>query len=252
MKFDPPLQKGIFKKRYRRFLVDVEIEEDRDQKDPLAEEGTSEIITIHCPNTGSMLNCLVPESELWYQPSTDPNRKTKGTWVLATVAFNRIANINTQLANGLVEEALYNGTIDVVKPFVELQREVKYGQENSRIDIRLKHLDQDQETFTYIEVKSVTLGFEDSDIAAFPDSVTTRGTKHLRELTTLAQNGVSAMLIYCVNLSGIKGVRPADEIDPEYGQALRLAIKSGVQVFAFAIEMRLESMKVTHQIPVIL
>ncbi|MHC5224852.1 DNA/RNA nuclease SfsA [Ignatzschineria sp. LJL83] len=248
MKFDPPLQKGIFKKRYRRFLVDVEIDVEATGKDG----NDKEIITIHCPNTGSMLNCLMPESELWYQPSTDPNRKTKGTWVLATVAHDRIANVNTQLANKLVEEALYNGVINVVEPFVALEREVKYGKENSRIDIRLKHLDQDQETFTYIEVKSVTLGFEDSDIAAFPDSITSRGTKHLRELTTLAQNGISAMLIYCVNLSGIKGVRPADEIDPEYGKALRVAMENGVKVFAFVTELRSDSIKITHQVPVIL
>lgn len=245
MKFTPALKKATLLKRYRRFLTDIETE-------------SGEIITIHCPNTGSMLNCLQPNSEAWYQPSTDPNRKTKGTWVIATTPFQRLANVNTHLANGLVEEALENGVIDLGTPYKKLQREVKYGSENSRIDLRLTHHNADQETpeaadtYTYIEVKSVTLGFADSTIAAFPDAVTTRGTKHLRELTELAQNGVNAVLLYCVNLEGITAVRPADEIDPAYGIALRLAVKSGVRVLAYRADISPEEIKIIEEIPVIL
>lgn len=242
MKFTPALEKATLLKRYRRFLTDVETD-------------NGEIITIHCPNTGSMLNCLLPNSEAWYQPSTDPNRKTKGTWVIATTPFNRIANVNTHLANALVEEAIENGTIDLGRPYSKLQREVKYGSENSRIDLRLTHQNNDEEmpdSYTYIEVKSVTLGFADSDIAAFPDAITTRGTKHLRELTELAQNGIHAVLLYCVNLEGITAVRPADEIDPEYGKALRLAVQSGVKVCAYATKISPTEITITHEIPVYL
>lgn len=240
MKFNPPLQQGKLIKRYRRFLTDIETT-------------TGETITIHCPNTGSMLNCLLPESDLWYEASQDPHRKTKGTWVIATTPFARLANVNTHLANRLIEEALENGTINLGLPYNKLQREVKYGNENSRIDIRLTHLTPDsEESFTYIEVKSVTLGFKDSDIAAFPDAVTTRGTKHLRELTELAKNGTNAVLIYCVNLEGITGVRPADEIDAEYGKALRLAAKNGVKILAFATSITPNEIKITHEIPVLL
>lgn len=237
MKFDPPLQQGKLIKRYRRFLTDIQTLD-------------NEIMTIHCPNTGSMMNCLLPESQMWYQASQDPNRKTKGTWIIATTPFNRIANVNTHLANKLVEEALENGIIDLGLPYKKLQREVKYGNENSRIDIRLTHDTAQGENFTYIEIKSVTLGFSDSNIAAFPDAVTTRGTKHLRELTELAKNGVNAVLLYCVNLEGISGVRPADEIDPEYGKALRIAVKNGVKVIAYATSISPSEIKITHQIPV--
>lgn len=244
MQFNPPLQQATLIKRYRRFLTDIKTSD-------------GEILTIHCPNTGSMLNCLLPGSDLWYEVSQDPQRKTKGTWVIATTPFQRIANVNTHLANKLVEEALDNGTIDLGLPYSKLQREVKYGNENSRIDLRLthlteSHLTENKEIFTYIEVKSVTLGFEDSDIAAFPDTVTTRGTKHLRELTELAKNGINAVLIYCVNLEGIKGVRPADEIDPEYGKALRIAVKNGVKVLAYGTSISPHEIKITHELPVYL
>lgn len=239
MQFNPPLQPATLIKRYRRFLTDIRLPND-------------EIITIHCPNTGSMLNCLLPESEVWYAPSQDPNRKTKGTWVIATTPFQRLANINTHLANKLVEEALENGTIDLGKPYHTLQREVKYGKENSRIDFRLTHQAEEDESYTYIEVKSVTLGFQDSDIAAFPDAVTSRGTKHLRELTDLAKNGICAVLLYCVNLEGITGVRPADEIDPEYGKALRVAAENGVKILAYATHISPTNIRITHEIPVYL
>lgn len=237
MKFDPPLKQGKLIKRYRRFLTDIQTD-------------NNEIITIHCPNTGSMLNCLLPDSQMWYEISQDPNRKTKGTWVIATTPFKRIANVNTHLANKLVEEALENKVIDLGIPYTKLQREVKYGNENSRIDIRLTHESPVCESFTYIEVKSVTLGFENSDIAAFPDAVTTRGTKHLRELTELAKNGINAVLLYCVNLEGINGVRPADEIDPEYGKALRVAAENGVKIIAYATSISPDEITITHEIPV--
>lgn len=237
MKFDPPLKQGKLIKRYRRFLTDIQTD-------------NNEIITIHCPNTGSMLNCLLPDSQMWYEISQDPNRKTKGTWVIATTPFKRIANVNTHLANKLVEEALENKVIDLGIPYTKLQREVKYGNENSRIDIRLTHESPVGESFTYIEVKSVTLGFENSNIAAFPDAVTTRGTKHLRELTELAKNGINAVLLYCVNLEGINGVRPADEIDPEYGKALRVAAENGVKIIAYATSISPDEITITHEIPV--
>lgn len=123
---------------------------------------------------------------------------------------------------------------------------MKYGEENSRIDFCLTHED---DSLTYIEVKSVTLGFHDSTTAAFPDAVTERGTKHLRELTRLAENGVKTILLYCVNLSRITAVRPADEIDPEYGKALRLAQKAGVKIIAYGTKLSPNEIKITHSIP---
>ena len=235
MKFTPPLAKGRLVRRYKRFLTEVEL-------------NSGEVITVHCPNTGSMKNCLLPGSDLWYLPATDPKRSTAGTWVIATTPLGKLANINTHFANLLVEEALNEGVIDL-GPFSSLKREVRYGEENSRIDFCLT---QENGNKIYIEVKSVTLGFEGSEIAAFPDAVTTRGQKHLRELITLAKNGTRAILLYCVNLTDAKGVRPADEIDPAYGKLLREAVAAGVEVLAYGTSIRPEEIKITHSLPVIL
>lgn len=235
MKFTPPLAKGRLIRRYKRFLAEVELD-------------SGEIITLHCPNTGSMKNCLLPGSDLWYLPVTDPKRSTAGSWVITTTPFGTLANINTHYANRLVEEALLEGLIDI-GPFTTLKREVRYGTENSRIDFCLTKTDGEE---IYIEVKSVTLGFEESDIAAFPDAVTIRGQKHLRELTALAKSGTRAILLYCVNLTGAKGVRPADEIDPTYGKLLREAVAAGVEVIAYGTSISPEEIKITHPLPVIL
>lgn len=235
MKFTPPLAKGRLIRRYKRFLAEVELD-------------SGEIITLHCPNTGSMKNCLLPGSDLWYLPATDPKRSTAGSWVITTTPFGALANINTHYANRLVEEALLEGLIDI-SPFTTLKREVRYGTENSRIDFCLTKTDGEE---IYIEVKSVTLGFEESDIAAFPDAVTIRGQKHLRELTALAKSGTRAILLYCVNLTGAKGVRPADEIDPTYGKLLREAVAAGVEVIAYGTTITPEEIKITHPLPVIL
>lgn len=235
MKFTPILAKGRLIRRYKRFLTEVELD-------------SGEIITLHCPNTGSMKNCLLPGSDLWYLPANDPKRSTAGTWVIATTPFGALANINTHYANLLVEEALNEGIIDLGS-FISLKREVRYGVENSRIDFCLT--DQAEHEI-YIEVKSVTLGFEESDIAAFPDAVTTRGQKHLRELIALAKSGTRAVLLYCVNLTGAKGVRPADEIDPAYGELLREAVAAGVEVIAYGTSISPEEIRITHPLPVIL
>lgn len=236
MLFSPPLTQATLLKRYKRFLADIKLD-------------NGEIITIHCPNTGPMTNCFKEGETIWFLPSTDPNRKTKGTWVLSTASFGRTANVNTHLANDLVEEALNSGLITEVGDFEILKREVRYGEENSRIDFCLTHQDKSQ---TYLEVKSVTLGFKDKTIAAFPDAVTTRGTKHLRELTTLAKVGIKTVLFYCVNITGMEGVRPADEIDADYGKALREAVEAGVKVMAYNVTMSPEEIKITHAIPVII
>ena len=126
--------------------------------------------------------------------------------------------------------------------FSELRREVRFGEENSRADFCLMFADQP----VIVEVKSVTLGFADTDVAAFPDAVTARGTKHLRELTALANSGQRAVLIYCVNLSGITAVRAAAEIDPDYAAALAEAKAAGVEVLAYGTTITAESIAVTH------
>ncbi len=233
MRFDPALEQGRLLRRYKRFLADIET-------------ATGELLTIHCPNTGSMFNCMVEGGQVWFSRSNDPKRKLPGTWEISETPQGRLACVNTGRANGLVEEALRAGLISELNGFTGLKREVPYGQENSRIDFRLDY----PHGSAYVEVKSVTLGFDGSPVAAFPDAVTQRGTKHLRELASLAREGVRAVLLYCVNLSGIDAVRPAEEIDPGYAAALREAVAAGVEVLAYGVRLTAQEVCIDRRLDV--
>ena len=235
MRFFPALERARLLRRYKRFLADIEL-------------ASGEQMTIHCPNTGSMLNCMVEGGQVWFSRSNDPKRKLPGTWEISETPQGRLACVNTARANTLVEEALRAGIISELTGFTGLKREVAYGEERSRVDFRLEFADGP----AYVEVKSVTLGFEGSPVAAFPDAVTQRGAKHLRELAALARQGVRAVQLYCVNLSGIEAVRPAEEIDAAYAQALRAAVADGVEVLAYATRIDGEQICIDRSLPVLL
>ncbi|MCY1266374.1 Sugar fermentation stimulation protein A [compost metagenome] len=233
MRFSPALEEGRLLKRYKRFLADIETV-------------SGELLTIHCPNTGSMLNCMSEGCRVWFSRSNDPKRKLPGTWEIAETAQGRLACVNTARANALVEEALREGVIAELAGFDNLKREVAYGLENSRADFRLDFAGGP----AFVEVKSVTLGFDGTQVAAFPDAVTQRGSKHLRELASLARDGVRAVQLYCVNLTGIDAVRPAEEIDPAYAAALREAVAAGVEVLAYGVELTPEYVQVSRRLDV--
>lgn len=235
MRFHPPLEEGRLLRRYKRFLADIETV-------------NGELLTIHCPNTGSMFNCMVEGGQVWFSRSNDPKRKLPGTWEISETPQGRLACVNTARANGLIEEALRAGLITELNGFTGLKREVAYGQENSRIDFRLDYPDGP----AFVEVKSVTLGFDGSPIAAFPDAVTARGAKHLRELACLARDGIRAVQLYCVNLAGIEAVRAAEEIDPGYAAALREAVACGVEVLAYGVRLTAEEVCIDRRLEVIL
>ncbi|MGF6592975.1 DNA/RNA nuclease SfsA [Pseudomonas sp. 2835] len=235
MRFSPPLETARLLRRYKRFLADIEL-------------ASGEQMTIHCPNTGSMFNCMVEGGQVWFSRSNDPKRKLPGTWEISETPQGRLACVNTGRANALVEEALRAGVISELAGFTGLKREVAYGEESSRVDFRLEFA----EGPAYVEVKSVTLGFSDSAVAAFPDAVTQRGAKHLRELATLARQGVRAVQLYCVNLSGVEAVRPADEIDGAYADALRAAVADGVEVLAYGTRIDGEQVYIDRALPVLL
>ncbi|HBZ92646.1 MAG TPA: DNA/RNA nuclease SfsA [Pseudomonas sp.] len=234
MRFDPPLEQGRLLRRYKRFLADIET-------------ASGELLTIHCANTGSMLNCMSEGCRVWFSRSNDPKRKLPGSWEISETPQGRLACINTARANALVEEALRAGLITELAGFTALKREVAYGVENSRADFRLDYPDGP----AYVEVKSVTLGFEGSDVAAFPDAVTQRGAKHLRELAALARAGVRTVQLYCVNLSDIRAVRAAEEIDPAYAAGLRDAKAAGVEVLAYGAELSPEGVALTRRLEVL-
>ncbi|MGV8863930.1 MAG: DNA/RNA nuclease SfsA [Pseudomonas sp.] len=233
MRFSPELEQGRLLIRYKRFLADIET-------------SSGEKLTIHCPNTGSMFNCMAPGGRIWFSRSNDPKRKLPGTWEISETPQGRFACVNTGRANHLVEEALRAGVITELNGFTALKREVAYGQENSRVDFRLDYSSGP----AFVEVKSVTLGFDDSRIAAFPDAVTQRGARHLRELASLAREGVRAVLLYCVNLTGIDAVRPAEEIDPAYAAALSDAVAAGVQVLAYGVQLTPDEVRIDRRLEV--
>ncbi len=235
MRFDPPLEEGRLLRRYKRFLADIET-------------AGGEQLTIHCPNTGSMLNCMSEGCRVWFSRSQDPKRKLPGTWELGETPHGRLACINTARANALVEEALRGGVITELAGFTGLRREVRFGEENSRADFCLQFATGP----AWIEVKSVTLGFADSAVAAFPDARTERGARHLRELAAQARAGVRAVQLYCVNLSGIEAVRAAQEIDPAYAAGLCEAREAGVEVLAYGAEITPEAIRLVRRLDVLL
>ncbi|MEF1310814.1 DNA/RNA nuclease SfsA [Vibrio mytili] len=223
MHFKPSLESATLLKRYKRFLADIELD-------------NGEIRTIHCANTGAMTGCAMPGNRVWYSTSDNPKRKYPNSWELTETSQGHRICVNTARANQLAVEAIENGVISELCGYDELQTEVKYGNENSRIDILLSEKNKPR---CYIEVKSVTLLDESNEQGQgyFPDAVTTRGQKHLRELTEMAQNGNRAILLFTVLHSGIEKVSSAHHIDAKYSQLLNQAQDAGVEVLCYKAEL---------------
>lgn len=232
MLFDPELAQGFLVRRYKRFLADIETAD-------------GELLTIHCPNTGSMKNCLAPGAPLWYSTVDNPKRKYPHTWEIATTPAGHLAGVNTGRANHLVREALTSGQLPGLPKADLLRAEVAYGEERSRIDF----VAQVGAQSLFIEVKNVTL-CEADQRGYFPDSVSLRGTKHLRELALLARAGQRALLIFCVQHSGIEQVSAAAHIDPAYAQALAAAQAAGVEVLAFKASLSAREIVLVEALPV--
>jgi len=236
MKFVPPLAEAILLRRYKRFLADVRLPDGRE-------------ITLHCPNTGAMLGCADPGSRVWYSLSNNPARKYPGTWELVETAGHHLACINTARANSLVEEALRAGRIASLAGYGVLRREAMVGGEGSRLDFVLCGHALRPAEHCHVEVKSVTLMLPDGG-GAFPDAVTARGTRHLRELLALREQGQHAVLLFCVQHTGIARVRPAAHIDPLYAQTLREAVAGGVEVLAWRSAIDVQGAHLCESVPV--
>jgi len=231
VRFERPLESGILLKRYKRFLVDVKVGNDE--------------FTIHCPNTGSMKNCIAERGPCWFSRSANKKRKYPCTLEITTTPDSFLAGVNTHRANSLVKEGIENSVVDELQGYDRLRTEVKYGEENSRIDLLLERGDE----CCYVEVKNVTLAMG-GGAGMFPDAVTTRGTKHLRELIQMVNEGHRAVLFFCVQHTGIGKVTPADDIDPEYGRTFRKAVEAGVEVLAYRAKLSPEEIVLTHRVAV--
>ncbi|HEY6873995.1 MAG TPA: DNA/RNA nuclease SfsA [Geobacteraceae bacterium] len=226
-----PLQPGILIRRYQRFLADVELP-----------DGT--LVTAHCPNSGSMMGCAIPGSPVFLSLSNNPNRKYKYTWELVQTG-NQWAGINTGLPNRLVREGIEDGTITELQGYTRIRNEVPYG-EHSRFDLLL----EGARGPCFVEVKNVTL--VTGRVALFPDSVTTRGQKHLTELMRVVREGGRGVIFFTVQRGDSEAVAPADSIDPEFGRLLRLAVASGVEALAYRARVTPQEIFIDLPLPVTL
>ena len=236
MNYPGALSEARLIRRYKRFLADVRTPD-------------GGVLTIHCPNTGSMLNCREPESRVWYTTSADVRRKYPQTWQIVEVDRRHLAGINTGMANPLVGEAIESGLVESLAGFTAMRREAAYESGGGRADF-LVSLPGGQ---CYVEVKNVSLA-DAEGTGLFPDAVTERGQRHLRELTALRRSGVRAMVIFCVAHDGVKCVRPADAIDPRFGELLRKAAREGVELLAYGATYDIEEATVAldRQVPVLI
>ncbi|MDU8924425.1 DNA/RNA nuclease SfsA [Pasteurellaceae bacterium LIM206] len=211
----PPLQPARLIRRYKRFLADVEL-------------ANGETGTIHCANTGAMTGCGSAGDIIWYSDSKSDTRKYPLSWELTQLANGDIVCINTHRSNQLVFEALQHKRIKELAMYDQILPEVKYGEENSRIDFLLKGNDLPD---CYVEVKSITL-VKDT-VGMFPDAVTSRGQKHVRELLAMKKQGYRAVVLFAGLHNGFDCFKTAEDIDPEYDKLLRAAMRQGVEVYAY-------------------
>lgn len=225
MQFNPPLESATLIKRYKRFLTDIKLPDGSER-------------TIHCANTGAMTGCATPGNTVWYSTSDNAKRKYPNSWEISETDKGHRICVNTARANQLAVEAIENKTIVELLGYNALRTEVKYGSENSRIDILLE---DNEKPPCYIEVKSVTLLDEQETSTEgqgfFPDAVTTRGQKHLRELTEMVESGNRAVLLFTVLHSGIEKVSAAHHIDAKYSLLLKQAQDAGVEVLCYKAEL---------------
>lgn len=222
MRFEEATFDAEFIKRYKRFFADIRVGND--------------VITALVPNTGTLKTCLFEGSACVISESNNPKRKLKATLQFLKTPGGWVG-VNTSLPNDLVHEAWREGLVPEWREFAGCKMEFKISKE-TRLDMVLgptqAHIEE-KRSLTYVEVKNVTMACD--GVARFPDCVTTRGQKHLRELMRLKAEGAGAELVFVVQREGCTSFSPADDLDPEYGRLLRAAVAAGVVVRAFTCDI---------------
>jgi len=230
MLLEAPRIEGRLIRRYKRFLADVELPD-------------GSIVTAHCPNTGGLIGCQDEGSRVWLRDSMDPKRKLRFTWQAIEIGETWV-NVDTNLPNRVVHDAVASGQIPALRGYDSVRREVKYGK-NSRIDLKLEAQDKPP---CFVEVKSTTL--VEGRRALFPDAVTERGKKHLEELMGVVRAGERAVQFFFVNRDDVTGFRPADAIDPAYCETLRRAAEAGVEVMAWCAHVAPDDVQLVRKLRV--
>jgi len=230
MEFTKTLIKGKLIKRYKRFFIDIKIDK--------------EIVTAHCPNTGSMKGLLDEGNEVFISKNDNPKRKLKYTLEIIKVK-KRLVGVNTHFANKIAHHGLSNNLIkeisnnDIIKPEVFFDKE-------TRFDFFIKR----NKKKIFVEVKNVTL-FRDKKIAEFPDSITSRGSKHLKTLITAQKKGYKSFLLFLIQIEGVKSFKIAKDIDKEYYENYLLAKKAGVIFLAYRCKINSKEIIIEKKIKII-
>ena len=247
MKIEGPLIEGTLILRYKRFLADVELADGRR-------------LTVHCPNSGRMTACSEPGRPVLISDSENPKRKLRYT--LEMIRMGRTwVGVNTGRPNRVVRSLIEADRIPELQGYEEVRPEVFYGPEKrSRIDLRLTPGDGDPRPPCWVEIKNSTLRVDEREgdegrlipTAAFPDAVSARGTKHLEELTAIRRAGERAVIFFFIGRADCRRFRPADEIDPVYGRALRDAVAAGVEILAYRMRFTRDAVHLVDRLPVTL
>lgn len=232
MRFSTQLKPARLIKRYKRFLADVELE-------------SGETVTAHCPNPGSMMGLKAPGLKCWVAPNDDPKRKLKYALELVE-ADGVLVAMNTQNPNKIAEEAIRADRIAPLSGYASVRREVKYGT-NSRIDLLLEDAARPS---AWVEVKNCHL-MRTPGLAEFPDSVTTRGAKHLGELALRVAAGDRAVQLFIVQRPDCHRLSPARDLDPAYARALEDAVTAGVEILAYGCAIDLGGVELAEPMEVI-
>ena len=227
MKFNKKLLQGTLVKRYKRFFVDIKYK--------------NKTITAHCPNSGSMMGLLNKGNNVWFSESDNPKRKLKYT--LQIVVVNNIpVGINTHLSNKIVFESLINKKIKNLIRFTNIKSEAKFS-DNTRFDFLISN----NKEKCFLEVKNVTLLRQDN-IAEFPDAITSRGTKHLKELIKAKRKGYESYILYLIQRDDCKFFKIANDIDEEYKNTFDEALNNGVKMLCYDCKLNNEEIIINNQI----
>lgn len=232
MRFPTPLVPARLIRRYNRFLADAVLDDGRE-------------VTAHCPNPGSMMGLKTPGLRIWLEPNDDPKRKLKWGWRVAELPDEHFSGIDTAVPNRVVKEALIARAIPELAAYGTVRPEVKYRQ-NSRVDFLLTEPGRPD---AYVEVKNVHLRRED-DWAEFPDSVTTRGAKHLGDLSAMVGEGHRAVMLYLVQRTDCTRLKMAADLDPGYAGAFAAATQAGVEMLCYGTVVTPQEVTLAQRLPV--
>ncbi|MBW1642650.1 MAG: DNA/RNA nuclease SfsA [Deltaproteobacteria bacterium] len=228
----PTLIEGVLVKRYKRFLADVKLAD-------------GSVVTAHCPNSGSMKECAEPGRKVYISYHDNPKRKLKYTWEMIDMPTS-LTGVNTFVPNRLVSQSIREGSVDELSGYDTVKPEVSV-EAGSRLDLLLARGENEK---CFVEIKNCTLVTHGE--AYFPDAVTARGLKHLRVLEKLVSKNYRCVMFYLIQRMDANVFKPADHIDPAYGQALREAVKNGVEILVYDVRIDLEKIVLGNRIPHVL